>query len=61
LPIGVRRRTFSQGSDGDSYRHRQDLTKLQIRTRSGRNTALLALARDVPPMVLCDLLGVGSY
>jgi hypothetical protein len=39
---------------------RQDLTKLQIRTRSGRNTALLALARDVPPMVLCDLLGVGS-
>ena len=39
---------------------RKDLTKLGIRTRSGRNTALLALARDVPPMVLCDLLGVGS-
>jgi integrase len=39
---------------------RQDLTKLQIRTRAGRNTALLALAGDVPPMVLCDLLGVGS-
>ncbi len=38
----------------------KDLTKLGIRTRSGRNTALLALARDVPPMVLCDLLGVGS-
>lgn len=39
---------------------RKDLTKLQIRTRSGRNTALLTLARDVPPMVLCELLGVGS-
>ncbi|MCE1179924.1 MAG: hypothetical protein LWW86_12980 [Micrococcales bacterium] len=39
---------------------RRDLIKLGVRTRSGRNTALLALARDVPPMVLSDLLGVGS-
>lgn len=39
---------------------RRELTKLGVRTRSGRNTALLALARDVPPLVLSDLLGVGA-
>ena len=37
---------------------RRDLAKLGIRTRQGRNTALLALARDVPPMILSELLGV---
>lgn len=40
--------------------HRNDLARLGIRTRAGRNTALLALARDVPPSVLCDLLGVSA-
>ncbi|GAB2675946.1 hypothetical protein [Thalassiella azotivora] len=39
---------------------RVELTRLGVHTRAGRNTALLALARDVPPMVLCDLLGVGA-
>ena len=41
---------------------RQDLAKLQIRTRSGRNTTppCSPLPEVYPPMVLRDLLGVGS-
>lgn len=46
---------FPAGGPGKSLGEaalRKDLTKLQIRTQSGRNTALLTLARDVG----CDTL-----
>lgn len=36
------------------------LQRLGIRSREGRNTALLTLARQVPPSVLTDLLGVSD-
>ncbi|WP_150132625.1 hypothetical protein [Intrasporangium calvum] len=39
---------------------RMELRKLGISTRAGRNTALLTLARNVPPMLMKDLLGIGA-
>jgi len=38
---------------------RKELMRLGIHCRAARNTALLTLARDVPTVVLSDLLGVG--
>ena len=38
---------------------RTELVRLGIHCRAARNTALLTLARDVPTVVLSDLLGVG--
>lgn len=37
------------------------LAKRGINPRAGRNAALLNLARDVPPSVLSDLLGISIY
>lgn len=37
-----------------------ELRRAGIHTRSARNTTLLTLARDVPPMILADLLGIGT-
>lgn len=37
-----------------------DLRRAGIQARSARNTTLLNLARDVPPMILADLLGIGT-
>lgn len=39
---------------------RRRLVRLGIHAREGRNTALLTLARDTPPSVLADLLGVST-
>jgi len=38
----------------------KELIRLGIHCRAARNTALLTLARDVPTVILSDLLGVGS-
>lgn len=37
-----------------------ELRRMGIRSRHARNTTLLALARDLPPAVLADLLGIGT-
>ncbi|MDN5803384.1 MAG: hypothetical protein L0H26_02165 [Microlunatus sp.] len=37
-----------------------DLRKTGIRSRHARNTTLLTLARELPPAVLADLLGIGT-
>ncbi|MDJ0314196.1 hypothetical protein [Arthrobacter sp. H35-D1] len=37
------------------------LVKRGINLRSAKNTALLSLARDLPPSVLADLLGISIY
>ncbi|MDN5762234.1 MAG: hypothetical protein L0H41_07960 [Microlunatus sp.] len=50
-------RPASQPASAESLRRR--LANLGITSvRSARNTALIALAREVPPIVLADLLGL---
>jgi hypothetical protein len=47
------------GRPANPTRCRTPLKRHDIRPRAGRNTGLAALAANLPPVVLADLIGVG--